>query len=954
MSAEPLTAASDWASELARQLIASKSPPPEALDDAQRLALAWALKDAVYAAWSSTPSDVAIAAEVLASLQGSATEGSTSPSDAEVQAIGAWVNGIANLTRGKMTDAITELDAATERFRALGQQAHAAHAQVPKIMALSMLGRHAEATESGTATLAELTNAGELQAAGKVRLNMGNLCYESDNHLEALKHFQDASVYFATVGDRERSMVSDIGMANVYTSMGDASEAERIFNRVEKQAQEQQYPVLESLALGAVSLFHLARGDYRNALLKLERARCRFEALNVEQHLAAGEKLLADVYLELRLLPEALALFDRALRRFEVLEMPVEQAVTLTQRGRALAALAGPAEEVADSLRRAWNLFAAHGVNAGQATVLLARAECALADSDPEAALILAGDAADAFTANALTPGYAQAEVVRAHALLQCEDVDAASVIFAITLARARDQQLLSIDVRCQVGLGLVAKARGETAASEAIFESAIAASEEQRSALPSDDIRSAFLVDQLRPYEELLRIALCAFDCAPSSRVALRVLAQLERFRARVLGERLGEPTRRIAESQESDPERDLRARLSWLYRRRQKLIDDGDDPQSLMVETRQAEHDLLELARRRRLTGDENMLFGDAVAFDPGTLQMALGDGEALIEYGVIDDELFVCVVTRQRVALQRRIARWSDVVEAIRASRFQIETLRYGAGAVDRHLELLTRRSKAAMRRVHDLVWAPIRPLLIGCAKALVVAHDQLGSLQFAALYDGETYLAQTMNLAMAPSARIALYGIAHPPVPATRALVLGESSRLVHATEEAYFVARLFDDAKVLIGTDANAASFRASCGDADVLHLACHAEFRSDNPMFSALHLADGPFTVHDAETLRLRQGIVVLSACETGVAAYSRGDEMIGLVRAFLVAGASRVVASLWPVDDAVTLQFMAAFYRSLRGGNAPSVALRTAQLDVMQTHPHPFHWAAFTLYGGW
>ena len=249
----------------------------------------------------------------------------------------------------------------------------------------------------------------------------------------------------------------------------------------------------------------------------------------------------------------------------------------------------------------------------------------------------------------------------------------------------------------------------------------------------------------------------------------------------------------------------------------------------------------------------------------------------------------------------------------------------------------------------------MWAPIRPLLSSrYTKALVVAHDQLGSLQFAALYDGENYLAQTIKLAMAPSARVALYGMAHQPVTTTRALVLGESSRLVHAANEAHFIAGLFDNADLLVGTEANAAALRSACADADVLHLACHAEFRSDNPMFSALLLVDGPFTVQDAEALQLRQGIVVLSACETGVAAYSRGDEMIGLVRAFLLAGASRVVASLWPVDDAVTMQFMAAFYRSLRNGNEPSRALCTAQLDVMQTHPHPFYWAAFTLYGGW
>ena len=87
---------------------------------------------------------------------------------------------------------------------------------------------------------------------------------------------------------------------------------------------------------------------------------------------------------------------------------------------------------------------------------------------------------------------------------------------------------------------------------------------------------------------------------------------------------------------------------------------------------------------------------------------------------------------------------------------------------------------------------------------------------------------------------------------------------------------------------------------------------------------------------------------------ESGVATASKGDEVIGLVRAFLIAGAARVVASLWPVDDAVTTEFMAAFYSSLRAGASPATALRSAQLEVMKTHPHPFHWAAFAVYDGW
>jgi CHAT domain-containing protein len=187
----------------------------------------------------------------------------------------------------------------------------------------------------------------------------------------------------------------------------------------------------------------------------------------------------------------------------------------------------------------------------------------------------------------------------------------------------------------------------------------------------------------------------------------------------------------------------------------------------------------------------------------------------------------------------------------------------------------------------------------------------------------------------------------------PSPPARALVLGESTHLPHAAQEARAVADLFGTA-AHIGKEATIAALRAGAGDADVIHLACHARFRSDNPTFSALHLHDGVLTVDLVETLGLAPATVVLSGCETGLADAGSGDEMVGLVRAFLIAGASRVLASLWPVDDAVTAGFMAHFYGALRRGEAPASALAEAQRRVRQQHPHPLYWAAFTLYGGW
>ena len=74
-------------------------------------------------------------------------------------------------------------------------------------------------------------------------------------------------------------------------------------------------------------------------------------------------------------------------------------------------------------------------------------------------------------------------------------------------------------------------------------------------------------------------------------------------------------------------------------------------------------------------------------------------LGEGDALVEYGVVDDELFACVVTRAGVVLQRHVADWPAVLEAVRSARFQIETLRHGAAPVARHLAVLTERAQRA---------------------------------------------------------------------------------------------------------------------------------------------------------------------------------------------------------------------------------------------------------------
>jgi CHAT domain-containing protein len=154
---------------------------------------------------------------------------------------------------------------------------------------------------------------------------------------------------------------------------------------------------------------------------------------------------------------------------------------------------------------------------------------------------------------------------------------------------------------------------------------------------------------------------------------------------------------------------------------------------------------------------------------------------------------------------------------------------------------------------------------------------------------------------------------------------------------------------------LLGVEANLSTLTSQAPNANVIHLACHGQFRPDNPLFSALRLSDSWLTVRDTYKLDLQQcGLVVLSACETGVGALAPGDDLVGLARGFISAGAPSLIVSLWMVDDEVTAQLMRTFYKRLLAGESPATALRFAQLRLSEKYPHPFFWSPFVLVGRW
>lgn len=932
--------------ELASDLVDQRAVIAEDADDQWLRDIAWALKDLCYAAWSTEPRRAALAADVLETL--------VSRCRAEeirdvVAALAQWTRGISQITRGEMTDAIDSLDAARAAFSGMGDTHCAAETLIPRIMALAMLGRHDEAVDTAQRAQRELVSHGDDRAAAKVSLNLGSLHLRRDSFARAAEDYRKAAVLFARAGDAEHSIMADIGIGDALTARGDFEEALRIYARAGMRADARGFPVLSAMQSESVALLELARGNFAHALSRMEAARRTYERLSMPQHLAIAEKQLGDAYLELKLIPEAIALFEEARSRFDAQGMIDDLAWTFAQLGRAYVWSAQP-QRANESLALAAQKFETEQNVVGSATIALTRAELALALGDAPSAATYAEQAGRGFAATNLADRELRACALQAHALLSCGIADEAQRLFEAALERARALQVIPVQVRCLTGKGLIALSCGRREQARQALEDAVELFEQQRTALPADELSDAFLTDHLLPYRELVRIALEHWHAFPTSRDAEQVLVNMERFRARVLAERL----QRSEVEDENASTRALRTRANWLRRHVSKTAEEGGDVATAMQELRRAELNLLEHARRQRIVEGRTRTDANEPETNHATLTRNFAAGDALVEYGVIDDELFACVVTGEGVHVRRAVASWRAVQENLRSARFQIESLRHGSGALRPHIDTLTQRAKLRMQRLHDLVWAPLRELLRDVRRVVVVPHAELAALPFCALHDGAAYLVESVEIAIAPSARVAARSTRLPPIAPRDVLVMGVSRDLPHAAREVQLVADAFSARRVAVDGDATVKAFMEAAPQAHLVHLACHAQFRSDNPMFSALHLDDGTLTAEQVERMNLKPATVVLSACETAVSQAGAGDEMFGLVRAFLVAGAARIVGTLWPVDDSATAAVMIKFYRALREGGSPASALRIAQRQRLRDSPHPFYWAAFTVYGGW
>ncbi len=189
------------------------------------------------------------------------------------------------------------------------------------------------------------------------------------------------------------------------------------------------------------------------------------------------------------------------------------------------------------------------------------------------------------------------------------------------------------------------------------------------------------------------------------------------------------------------------------------------------------------------------------------------------------------------------------------------------------------------------------------------------------------------------------------------------------RLIFSGEEAEFISRLAPRSSTLKATGFEANRALAAGGELSryrIVHFATHGLINSEHPELSGLVLSlfdengkpqDGFLRMHEIFNLQLPADLVVLSACQTALGKEIKGEGLVGLTRGFMYAGAQRVVASLWQVDDQATAQLMQYFYRGMLKENLrPAAALRAAQIEMSRSSrwSAPYYWAGFVIQGEW
>jgi len=782
---------------------------------------------------------------------------------------------------------------------------------------------------------------------------------------DALTEHQRAQDLYTSLQQPKRAARVLMNMGVTAEQLDQLGLAEQYYQQAYPALKEANDQFVSAKALHNLALLCWRQGRYETALSYLDQARQDLGQLANAPDLAYVDMYEARVRRELHQTAEAERLLALAEERFSQPGYQFELAETLIEKAH-LSAQLGTPEKLAqglDCLERSAKILATYPVSALQVQVQLETGEFLLRLERPLEAQQRATTANEIFAQLGLSLRQSWAVLLLADCTWQIRP-DQAQQLYRSALEQA-DQSSPLLGARGWHGLARLAMAQDNWAEAESFYLNAWKLIRLVQHSLAGHAHRAGFLENRQNLLDDLINL----LRQQPTRRTDL--LHWVEQAKAQALADLLaGQPVDLNTDTEMHNlltERRRLRDALD-----QQMRIIHGNLPGSIGEPRRSAElqqFDGLYAQEIKRLQEELQHLDEQIARRQDASVQWRdaditdAPDTHALLEA----DTLYLCYFECR--------GRLYALTVSQAAGDIQLHDLDTNLSSIMRtweHTSLqLARSQPAAQKRVQSRLsslWrsliAPLESRLRPYQRLLVSPYRGLHLIPFAALFDPERsqYLVENWTLQIVPNLMVlsscrVQSSVTRPPLLIGYAGQLGEAGYLPGVEPEIAAVQAYFPNTEICQGDQATPEAVLATASHRPFVHFAGHVYYDPQNPLASGLSLANQRWL--RASDLYIRRGLlqgslVVLSGCESGIGKPS-GGEILGLTSAFLYAGASALMASLWKVDDAATFALMTAFYNSLRSGVDAAAALQNAQLALLaqSEYGQPYHWAGFELTGG-
>jgi CHAT domain-containing protein len=753
----------------------------------------------------------------------------------------------------------------------------------------------------------------------------------------SLNYIDKALTLFLQGNDPKGEMESYLALGNIHSDLGDFISARKFAEQSMKKALELNMGTSRHNQL--LASIASETGEYENALRFQEKALKEARDYGIMGQVIWTTIGLGDIYSKLGDLSKAGKYYNEARMEKDTLAMKT---------GSLEASLNLRLGEVMSANQ----YFSSQGSVTGEAISSLRIAELFIQKNDSDSAIIFLDQSENKFMESHNKQGVSNVRLLKGRIFVDEEKPDMA---YALLDSASKAFDFPETVWQAWYHLGRMYEMLNDDLNAIASYRNSISVIEKIRGNLTIDEFKSIYFNNKREVFDRLIKLLIKTEKPVEAFRIS-------EQARARAFYDILANKKIDYKGSLPGDLmsiEQEKRIEIQQLYKLLQKedavfYSDDrsrktGIDQLRDALANSQSEYE--DILQRIKLY---NPAYAEMVSVDPvnpGDLQKVLEPGTAILTYWISGNELICWIITQSEITS--------------RSVNINRDTLSLMVAGARRSIKSnFPEETKAGLSSLYSILISPVENKLVNINNLVIIPNGSLHFVPFQALMnDKEEYLIQKFYLIYAPSASVYMVCNSREIHPGARFMgialsdvMLENRAGLPGTEDEVKNILPLFTENISAFGKQSTETFVKNNADGYDFIHFATHGTYDYEQPLYSHLLFPsseqdDGRFNVFEVFEMKINAKLVTLSACETGLGNINQGDELVGLSRAFLFAGSSSVIVSLWAVADYPTSLLMVNFYRYLKDHNLLE-ALTLAQRDVIKIYPQPLYWSPFILIG--